>query len=54
MNPSNKFVRFGLKKAFDYVGNNPDENLPKLMDWVDNSRATTLTALSRRERRSAK
>lgn len=54
MNPSNKFVRFGLKKAFDYVGKNPDENLPNLMDWVDNSRATTLTALSRRERRSAK
>lgn len=35
MNASNKIVRFGLKKAFDYIGKDPDANLPKLMDWVD-------------------
>ena len=35
MNASNKLVRFGLKKAFDYIGKDPEQNLPKLMTWVD-------------------
>ncbi len=30
-----KIVRYGLKKAFDYIERNPEENLPRLMDWVD-------------------
>ncbi len=30
-----KLVRYGLKKAFDYIERNPEENLPRLMDWVD-------------------
>ena len=35
MDTSNKFIQFGLKQAFSYIGKNPEENLPKLMDWVD-------------------
>ena len=35
MNASNKIVRFGMKKAFSYIGKDPDNNLPKLMQWVD-------------------
>lgn len=35
MDASNKAVRFGLKKAFDYIGKDPDTNFTKLMDWVD-------------------
>ena len=30
-----KIVRYGLKKAFGYIERNPEENLPRLMDWVD-------------------
>ncbi len=35
MNTNNKMLHFGLKKAFDYVGKDPDKNLPKLMALVD-------------------
>ena len=35
MDTSNKIVRYGLKKAFGYIERDPEENLPKLMDWVD-------------------
>lgn len=35
MEMSNKIVRYGLKKAFSYMERDPEENLPKLMDWVD-------------------
>lgn len=35
MDTSNKIVRYGLKKAFGYLERDPEENLPKLMDWVD-------------------
>ncbi len=35
MNAQNKMVRLGLKKAFDYIEKNPEENFVKLLDWVD-------------------
>lgn len=35
MDTSNKAVRMGLKTAFSYLGENPDENIPKLMKWTD-------------------
>ncbi len=35
MDASNKVVRYGLKRAFGYMEKDPEENLPKLMDWVD-------------------
>lgn len=35
MNTSNKVVRYGLKKAFDYIEKNPEQNMVKIMDWVD-------------------
>lgn len=35
MDMSNKAVRMGLKAAFNYLGKNPDENIPKLMYWTD-------------------
>lgn len=35
MKASNKIVRFGLKQAFNYIGKNPDQNLPKLLEWTD-------------------
>lgn len=35
MNTNSKMLHFGLKKAFDYVGKDPDKNLPKLMALVD-------------------
>ncbi len=35
MNTSSRIVQFGVKQAFSYIGKNPEENLPKLMDWVD-------------------
>lgn len=35
MDTSNKIVRYGLKKAFSYIERDPEENLPRLMDWVD-------------------
>lgn len=35
MNTSNKAVRYGLKKAFDYIEKNPEQNMVKIMDWVD-------------------
>ncbi|MDO4521662.1 MAG: hypothetical protein Q4B57_00800 [Eubacteriales bacterium] len=31
----NSVVRFGLKRAYHYIEKNPEENLPRLMDWVD-------------------
>ena len=35
MDTSSKMVRYGIKKAFGYIEKNPQENMPKLMDWVD-------------------
>ncbi len=35
MNVQNKMVRLGLRKAFDYIEKNPEENFSKLLDWVD-------------------
>ena len=35
MDASNKAVRFGLKKIFDTVGKDPDQNLPRLMELAD-------------------
>ena len=35
MDTSSKVVQFGLKTAFGYIEKNPEQNLPKLMDWVD-------------------
>ena len=31
----NTMKKVALRTAFDYIGKNPEENLPKLMDWVD-------------------
>ena len=33
MDTSSKVVQFGLKTAFGYIEKNPEQNLPKLMDW---------------------
>ena len=27
--------KFGITKAYNYIEKNPEENLPKLMEWVD-------------------
>ena len=35
MDTSSKMVRYGIKKAVGYIEKNPQENMPKLMDWVD-------------------
>ena len=35
MNTSSRIVQYGLKTAFNYIEKNPEQNLPKLMDWVD-------------------
>ncbi len=35
MNAANKVVQYGLKEAFGYIEKNPEENQPKLMNWVD-------------------
>ena len=35
MDTSNKIVRYGLKQAFSYIEKNPEENMIKIMDWVD-------------------
>lgn len=35
MDTSNKIVRYGLKQAFSYIEKNPEENMIKMMDWVD-------------------
>lgn len=35
MNAANKVVQYGLKEAFGYIEKNPEDNLPKLMNWVD-------------------
>lgn len=32
----NNLKKFGIKKAYDYIEKNPEQNLIKLMDWVDN------------------
>ena len=31
----NTMKKVALRTAFDYIGKNPEENMPKLMDWVD-------------------
>ena len=35
MNRSSKLVQFGLKKAFGYIEKDPEKNLVKLLDIVD-------------------
>ena len=35
MDGSSKVVRYGLKKAFGYIEKNPENNMMKLMDFVD-------------------
>ncbi len=35
MDTSGKMFRHGVLRALDYVGKDPDKNLPKLMKWVD-------------------
>ena len=40
MNTSSWLFRFSVKKAFDYIGRDPDKNLPKLMNWVDAAAGT--------------
>lgn len=35
MDGSSKVVRYGLKKAFGYIEKNPEKNMMKLMDFVD-------------------
>lgn len=35
MDTSSRIVQYGLKTAFNYIEKNPEQNLPKLMDWVD-------------------
>ena len=31
----NTMKKVALRPAFDYIEKNPEENIPKLMDWVD-------------------
>lgn len=31
----NTMKKVALRSAFDYIEKNPEENIPKLMDWVD-------------------
>lgn len=40
MNTSSWLFRFSVKKAFDYIGRDPDKNLPKLINWVDAAAGT--------------
>lgn len=35
MEISNKFKKTALRTAFSYLERDPEENLPKLMAWVD-------------------
>ncbi|MEE0741130.1 MAG: radical SAM protein [Emergencia sp.] len=35
MDTSNRVIRYGLKQAFRYIEKNPEENMEKIMDWVD-------------------
>ena len=35
MDGSSKVVRYGLKKAFGYIEKDPEKNMMKLMDFVD-------------------
>lgn len=35
MNLQNKMIRLGLRRAFDYIEKNPEQNFSKLLDWVD-------------------
>jgi MoaA/NifB/PqqE/SkfB family radical SAM enzyme len=35
MNVTNKIKSYGLKKVYDYLDKDPDNNIPKLMNWVD-------------------
>ena len=35
MSISDKVKVMGIKKAYDYLNKDPDNNIPKLMDWVD-------------------
>lgn len=37
MNITDKIKSFGMTKVFDYVGKDPDTNIPKVMEWVDKS-----------------
>lgn len=35
MGISSMIKKVGIKKAYDYLDKDPDNNIPKLMDWVD-------------------
>lgn len=35
MNASDTLRKFGIEKTFNYIYKNPDQHLPKLMDWAD-------------------
>ena len=35
MNLSAKMINLGMKKAYDYLEKDPENNLPKLMDLLD-------------------
>lgn len=35
MDISTKFKMYGIKKAYEYLDKDPDNNIPKLMNWVD-------------------
>ena len=32
---TNHLKKIGLEKAYDYIEKNPEQNIPKLMEWVD-------------------
>ncbi|MGI5858225.1 MAG: radical SAM protein, partial [Tepidanaerobacteraceae bacterium] len=35
MNVTDKIKSYGLRKVYDYLDKDPDNNIPKLMNWVD-------------------
>ena len=35
MNVTNKIKSYSLRKVYDYLDKDPDNNIPKLMNWVD-------------------
>lgn len=35
MNITNKIKTYGMTRVFDYIGKDPDNNIPKVMEWVD-------------------
>ena len=35
MNVKNRATRMGLMKAYDYIEKDPEQNIPKLMNFLD-------------------